>query len=193
MFSVVNVVTDAAILALPVKYVWNLQMNQTRKFFILGIFLLGSIVCVFGIIRCTAVGEANAIDPTWTNVKGGIWSAVELSVGIVCACLPTFGPLFSKILPGAGRSYGRSGGYNRHAEGRQAKSSSSKSAGSEAESGIQLPNRLAPSNAWSKVESGDDEHSDEKPFAAPDLSHTNRSVTEISHGGIKVDRQVLVY
>lgn len=162
--SIINVLTDAAILVLPIKYVWNLHLNQTRRFFILGIFLLGSIVCVFGIIRCTAVGEANAIDPTWTNVKGGIWSAVELSVGIICACLPTFGPLFGRIMPGTRTNYVRHNA-NSYSGGRHTKKSSKFTS-----PGISLSPPAAPSSAWSKFDFGN-EHRDDKPFATTHISN----------------------
>jgi len=38
-------------------------------------------------------------DVTWDNVGAATWSAVELNVGIVCACLPTMRPLINAISP----------------------------------------------------------------------------------------------
>lgn len=36
-----NIVTDAIILVMPVKVVWNLHVSKTRKYLLLGIFTLG--------------------------------------------------------------------------------------------------------------------------------------------------------
>ncbi|RAK90255.1 hypothetical protein BO79DRAFT_253672 [Aspergillus costaricaensis CBS 115574] len=91
--AIVNIFTDVAILTLPVKPVLNLHMPKTQKVQVLGIFLLGGVVCVFGIIRAVAMTRLSLVDPTWTAVGAAIWSFVEISVGIVAACLPLLGPL----------------------------------------------------------------------------------------------------
>ena len=36
-----NIITDAIILMMPVKVVWNLHVSKTRKYLLLGIFALG--------------------------------------------------------------------------------------------------------------------------------------------------------
>ena len=159
-------------------------MNQMRKYSVLGIFLLGSIVCIFGVVRCTVVGQANTIDPTWSNVNGGIWSALELSVGIVCACLPTFGPLFSKVLPIKKTSKVRDASelsLERH---------SPKKTSHPGSEGMQLSSKAGPPDAWSRKESGD-EFSEDKPFAATAF-RTDRA-HNFSHHGIRVEREVSIY
>lgn len=182
MCSIANVVTDAAILLLPVKHVWNLQMSRTRKYSVLCIFLLGGIVCIFGIIRCTVVGEADAIDPTWTNVKGGVWSAVELSVGIVCACLPTFGPLFTRIAQLSNSSYGRS---PKSSSGRH---SSSKKYGLCPRDITMSAHSRAP-RAWPQPEPRD-EYSDQRPIAVS-VGQSGRA-PNLPLQGIQVERTVAV-
>ncbi|KAL9056008.1 MAG: hypothetical protein Q9162_003187 [Coniocarpon cinnabarinum] len=71
--------------------------------------------------RLTAAGNANAFPmeiehelakkgpdqySIWNNVNGGIWSAIESGVGTLCACLPTFGVLFTAL-----RDRSRKSGY----------------------------------------------------------------------------------
>ncbi|KAL4935899.1 hypothetical protein BDV06DRAFT_233877 [Aspergillus oleicola] len=73
--GITNVVTDFAILALPIQPVLGLQMETRRKIQVLGIFLLGGV---------------------YNSVYSGIWSYTEISVGIVAACMPTLRPLFIK-------------------------------------------------------------------------------------------------
>ncbi|KAJ5116612.1 hypothetical protein N7456_000960 [Penicillium angulare] len=94
--AIINVITDVAILALPIYPVLKLNMKMKRKIQVLGIFLTGGVtsVCVFGIVRCDALSTMATEDPSWNDCFSGIWSFVEASVGIVAACLPTLGPLF---------------------------------------------------------------------------------------------------
>ncbi|PYI04303.1 hypothetical protein BO78DRAFT_398983 [Aspergillus sclerotiicarbonarius CBS 121057] len=94
--AIINVLTDVAILALPVKPVLNLNMRLGRKIQVLSIFLLGGVVCVFGILRAHALATVSDVDISWNATYSGVWSYIEISVGIVAACLPTLGPLFHK-------------------------------------------------------------------------------------------------
>lgn len=54
-------------------------------------------VCVASICRIIALHKnTHGTDATWTMAPVFIWSCVEPFVGIVCACLPTFGPFFRR-------------------------------------------------------------------------------------------------
>lgn len=44
--------------------------------------------------------ELKLQDETYTNVEPAIWTVVEQSLGITCACLPTLRPLFGRLLFG---------------------------------------------------------------------------------------------
>ncbi|KAL8784421.1 MAG: hypothetical protein Q9195_009049 [Heterodermia aff. obscurata] len=91
-----NVITDILILCLPIRFVVRLQMKRARKLQVFVAFGLGGIVCIFGIIRCYYIGKTSTTDPAWTAAPGAIWSQVEVSVGIISACLPVYRPLFKK-------------------------------------------------------------------------------------------------
>lgn len=43
VLAIINILTDLAILALPLPWLWNLQMSKSRKFTVLAIFLLGGL------------------------------------------------------------------------------------------------------------------------------------------------------
>ncbi|CEL11520.1 hypothetical protein ASPCAL14622 [Aspergillus calidoustus] len=104
-FSIVNVVTDVAILALPVKPVLSLHLKLSRKLQVLGMFLTGGVVCVFGVLRAIAMSSLSMVDASWAAVGASIWSFTEISVGIVAACLPLLGPLFrNRDSPGAAKA-----------------------------------------------------------------------------------------
>lgn len=54
-------------------------------------------VCVASICRIVALQKnTQGTDATWTMAPVFIWSCVEPFVGIICACLPTFGPFFRR-------------------------------------------------------------------------------------------------
>ena len=41
--AIPNILTDVAILLLPIRKVWNLQMTAERKLAVLGMFLIGGL------------------------------------------------------------------------------------------------------------------------------------------------------
>jgi len=59
--------------------------------------LTGFSACVASIIRVPYIVRVSLIDPSWSDVYGAIWSIVELTMGIVSACLPTLPPLYMHI------------------------------------------------------------------------------------------------
>ena len=49
--------------------------------------------CGAAIVRVWAILNIDQTDVTWSYVRPLTWSAVEISIGITCACLPTLQPL----------------------------------------------------------------------------------------------------
>ncbi|KAK8026757.1 hypothetical protein PG991_003813 [Apiospora marii] len=104
--SVVNILTDLAMVALPVLVVLDLQVNRNTKISLVLILSLGLFACAASVIR--AVYAYSMTDPDYTRRYDFlIWFNVELHAGILAASLPTLRPLFSKILKST-TSYGRS-------------------------------------------------------------------------------------
>lgn len=95
--AVLNMVTDIAILLIPILPVWKLQMPKSHKVAVIGIFLLGGFVCIASIVRISFLAKVFTTDPTWTAVDPGIWSTVEVCLGIVSACLPIMTPLLKPL------------------------------------------------------------------------------------------------
>ncbi|RAH41953.1 uncharacterized protein BO95DRAFT_371900 [Aspergillus brunneoviolaceus CBS 621.78] len=96
--AVANMVGDIVILLVPVPLVWRLQLRRSQKIQILSIFLLGGFVCVASAIRIYYFTFVNSVDVTWILGDVFIWSSIEPSIGIFCACLPVLQPLFRTIL-----------------------------------------------------------------------------------------------
>ncbi|KAJ5124406.1 uncharacterized protein N7515_008231, partial [Penicillium bovifimosum] len=101
--GVANVFLDLMVLLLPLPMIWRIKTTRRQKWLLTGIFLLGGFVCVVSIVRVVHFNVANFGDPTYSSLSPATWSSVEQSTGIVCACLPTFRPLF-RTLYGPSRS-----------------------------------------------------------------------------------------
>ncbi|KAL4880542.1 integral membrane protein Pth11-like protein [Aspergillus karnatakaensis] len=94
-----NVATDLLILVVPVPLVWKLQMRTVQKGLVMGIFMLGSFVCIASIIRIYyMIPLKHNLDVTWIMADVYVWSSVEPCIGILCACLPTLQPLIRRTL-----------------------------------------------------------------------------------------------
>ncbi|KAF2830025.1 hypothetical protein CC86DRAFT_179093 [Ophiobolus disseminans] len=98
--SIINIITDFAIFAIPIWPVMNLQMPRRRKMNLVAVFGLGFFACAISIIRLTDLYKYNGtLDPLWDSSAVAYWSVMELNVGILCACLPTLRPLIKQFAP----------------------------------------------------------------------------------------------
>ncbi|KAI2990716.1 transcriptional regulator family: Fungal Specific TF [Aspergillus niger] len=91
-----NIVTDAVILALPLKHVWNLQVPRAEKIMLTGIFCLGALTLAFDIVRLVTLIELSKSgnDITYDQVPASVWTCIEPAVGITASCLSNMRPLF---------------------------------------------------------------------------------------------------
>ncbi|KAF2230403.1 hypothetical protein EV356DRAFT_519935 [Viridothelium virens] len=106
-----NIVGDAAVLALPIHQVWILKASKQQRIALVFLFLLGGFVCITSIFRLIALNEIDPEDFSYTNVGGGLWSTVEVQVGFICANMPHLRPLFIKFfMPQKASTGGASGG-----------------------------------------------------------------------------------
>lgn len=112
----VNIITDLAILALPLPVLTSMRLPRRQKIILIFTFALGIFVAVVDVVRIyyleqaitqppsTLAGNAEAtfgLSPqfAWNASFSLMWSAVEVNVGIICACIPTLKPLIRRILP----------------------------------------------------------------------------------------------
>ncbi|KAM4065975.1 major facilitator superfamily protein [Hirsutella rhossiliensis] len=96
----VNIVTDLAVLALPIPVLTSMRLPSRQKTIIVLTFTLGIFVTIVDVVRIyylqRAISEA---DFAWNASLSLMWSAVEVNVGMACACVPTLKPLILKLLP----------------------------------------------------------------------------------------------
>ncbi|PHH89911.1 hypothetical protein CDD83_4974 [Cordyceps sp. RAO-2017] len=112
----VNIVTDLAILALPIPVLTSMRLPSRQKTILVLTFTLGIFVTIVDVVRIyylqraiTDVPTGTSSDPesrfggqadfAWNASLSLMWSAVEVNVGMACACVPTLKPLILKLLP----------------------------------------------------------------------------------------------
>lgn len=112
----VNIVTDLAILALPIPVLTSMRLPSRQKSILVLTFTLGIFVTIVDVVRIYYLQRAITEVPTSASTDpnsrfGGqanfaynaslslMWSAVEVNVGMACACIPTLKPLILKLLP----------------------------------------------------------------------------------------------
>lgn len=94
-----DILTNIALLILPIPWLWNLQMHRRKKIAITFIFLLGSFSVIGSIMRVPFLAELDYNDISYTIINSAIWIDVELAIGIVSACLPLMRPLATRAFP----------------------------------------------------------------------------------------------
>lgn len=91
-----DILTNIALLVMPMPLLWKLQMDFWRKVAVTGVFLLGSFAVIGSIVRVPLYHELDLVDVSWAAINPGTWLNVELAIGIVSACLPLLRPLFTR-------------------------------------------------------------------------------------------------
>lgn len=110
----VNISTDLAILALPIPILTRMQLPKKQKIILVITFSFGAFVAAVDVVRIAYLEQAFQIrfggeygarrvsitdDFSWSASLSFMWSAVEVHVGIICACVPSLKPLVARILP----------------------------------------------------------------------------------------------
>ncbi|KAH8660685.1 hypothetical protein BGZ60DRAFT_517451 [Tricladium varicosporioides] len=84
-----NIFTDIVIIGLPMPVVSNLQIPAKQKVLIMAIFALGGFLYVL----------SRSKDLTWDNTETGMWSNIEVNIGIICASAQTIRPIITRLFP----------------------------------------------------------------------------------------------
>ncbi|KAF2231452.1 hypothetical protein EV356DRAFT_290277 [Viridothelium virens] len=84
--AIPNIITDAAILVLPLPFIWTLKLRRTQKVALTGIFALGLFVIVISVLRLVYVArlDLKSADITWNFVPSETWSSVEPNIAVLC-------------------------------------------------------------------------------------------------------------
>lgn len=116
----VNIVTDLFILLLPMPVLKSLRLPRKQKIILYITFGFGVFVTAVDVVRISYLQNAavnrlqeaasngvDAIDSnnrelndfSWYAALSFMWSAIEVNVGIMCACVPALKPLVVRFLP----------------------------------------------------------------------------------------------
>ncbi|KAE8365929.1 hypothetical protein BDV27DRAFT_156360 [Aspergillus caelatus] len=109
--AVTNIVSDLALIVVPVPLVLGLQMPRIQKVGLLGMFIVGCGTFITSILRLTTlIPTLTATDVTYAIAEAQLWIYVEANLIIICPCLPFLRQFLRAYLPawiGEGSSRGR--------------------------------------------------------------------------------------
>ncbi|KAH8645570.1 hypothetical protein BGZ60DRAFT_257601 [Tricladium varicosporioides] len=109
----VNIITDLAILFLPLPVFTSLRIPRKQKIVLVFLFATGVFVTAVDVVRIAYLQQASQIGLHWGNLNDTqdnnmedqdffwyasqslMWSIVEANIGIICACIPTLKPAVS--------------------------------------------------------------------------------------------------
>ncbi|KAM0425958.1 hypothetical protein ACHAPT_008897 [Fusarium lateritium] len=95
-----SVALDLWILAVPLWQIRGLQLHWKKKLSVAVMFSVGTLVTIVSIIRFQAlVHFGKSMNKTWELYNVSVWSTIEITVGIMCACLPTIRVVLVRIFP----------------------------------------------------------------------------------------------
>lgn len=99
--AAISIALDAWMLALPLWQLRTLNLDWRKKIGVGMMFCVGTFVTIVSILRLRSLISfgVDAINPTWDFYEVGIWSTVEINVGIICVCMPTLRLLLVRLFP----------------------------------------------------------------------------------------------
>ena len=92
--AIISVVSDFAFAALPVIFLWRVQIDTRTKLGLWGLMCLGVLTGSFCLVRTVLNDEALPKDATYAGIINWLWRLFEVQVGIIAACVPTLRPLY---------------------------------------------------------------------------------------------------
>ncbi|UKZ75597.1 hypothetical protein TrVFT333_003285 [Trichoderma virens FT-333] len=101
--AVMNIVSDFAVIAIPIRTIHGLHFTLKQKISVGCILAIGSGVVVCSIARLPYVLILDSTtDVTYTEAILGVWSIVEINLGIICGCAMRLKSLVVRYLPQLG-------------------------------------------------------------------------------------------
>jgi fucose permease len=114
-----NIITDLAILFLPMPILTSMRLPKKQKIILVITFGFGIFVAIVDVVRIAYLQDAqrgtlsaaenqhsetgneqrNTGDFAWYASLSFMWSAVEINIGIMCGCVPALKPLVRRFLP----------------------------------------------------------------------------------------------
>lgn len=119
MQTVINVVTDFMIYALPIPTLFSLSLPMPQRIGLVVLFSVGGVIVVAGSFRAYWVHYVlyKTFDATWYGYEIWLWTAIETNTGVICGCIPALKPLlFPTRARNQGSRYANGSGHSRRRE-----------------------------------------------------------------------------
>ncbi|KAG6042402.1 hypothetical protein E4U39_006011 [Claviceps sp. Clav50 group G5] len=99
--AIISIVLDCWMLAIPLWQLASLHLSLKRKICVGLMFFVGTFITVVSILRLRSLVKfgTDAMNPTWEFFGVGLWSTIEINVGIICTCMPTVRLLLVRLFP----------------------------------------------------------------------------------------------
>ncbi|CAG8891141.1 unnamed protein product [Penicillium egyptiacum] len=113
--SPVNIITDIAILLLPMPLLTTMRLPFKQKIILVITFSFGFFVAVVDVVRIAFLQKAaisrslevksihiqniGGVDFSWYASLSFMWSVVEVNLSIICGCVPSLKPLVTRLVP----------------------------------------------------------------------------------------------
>ncbi|KAK6217251.1 integral membrane protein [Colletotrichum tabaci] len=94
--GVLNMMTDVAVLVMPISHLWRLRLEMYKKVALIVTFSLGVFTCIVSALRLYYLAHLEYMDVTFNIPHALIFSALEPGVGITLACIPFLRPLLGR-------------------------------------------------------------------------------------------------
>jgi uncharacterized membrane protein YiaA len=100
-----NIGTDIMVILLPVPIIHSLHLPIKQRLMLGLVFSVGIFATATSVIRIFTLNTATKdTDTTWEVAGSTLWSAIEINVAIICACLPMLRPPLQALFPRLFRS-----------------------------------------------------------------------------------------
>ncbi|KAK8193678.1 uncharacterized protein BKA78DRAFT_352240 [Phyllosticta capitalensis] len=98
--AAISVAQDFLACILPMIILWGLKFSGRQHTALGIIFFLGLFVSACGIVRCVLIYHYyhETYDTTWAQYNLWTWTAIEMHMGMGCACLPSLRLFFTRLL-----------------------------------------------------------------------------------------------
>ncbi|KFA60423.1 hypothetical protein S40285_07881 [Stachybotrys chlorohalonatus IBT 40285] len=94
----ISIAVDIWMLFIPLLQIRSLQLSSKKKLGAALMFVTGTAFTVISVIRLHTLVKFNYTDnATYTYIEISQWSIAEVSVGVVCVCMPSYRLLFVRL------------------------------------------------------------------------------------------------
>ncbi|KAH7035914.1 uncharacterized protein B0I36DRAFT_382528 [Microdochium trichocladiopsis] len=98
--AAISIALDLWMLYLPLSQISSLNLHWKKKLGVAAMVVVGTFVTVISIVRLASLvqfrGSSNATFDYWGV---SVWSTVEITVGIMCACMPSMRVILVRFWP----------------------------------------------------------------------------------------------